>query len=453
MKAPHGVRLRATLAATATVAVALVVVSVVLTTVLYHSVAGTAQAESARKASAAAGRIRDGVAVAPDTAAAPSGTVFRLGSLQPAVCGDVRVAAGGQGAWKSTASYSVVSVALQRTGAPVTVQARTSLAPANTAMSTLWSLLLPGVPALLALVALLTWIAVGRALKPVSAIQAKLTDITAHDLHQRVPEPKSTDEIGALARTVNATLDRLQSAVERHKRFVADAAHELRSPLAILRARLELKAPPDLARQSLTEVTRLESLTADLLLLARLDAGEPLRHQEVDLGQVTAEEAARTRPRSQVRVDLHVADDILVQGSSDQLRRMVGNLVDNAVRHADTSVTVRLTGEGGEGGDGGGLAVLEVIDDGPGIPEEQREAVFDRFTRLDEARDRDHGGSGLGLAIAREITTAHGGDLTVLSRADERRGARLRAVLPRLPPPGVRVNGHFTEPRRSARRR
>jgi signal transduction histidine kinase len=262
-------------------------------------------------------------------------------------------------------------------------------------------------------------------LKPVSAIRAKMADITAHDLHQRVPEPVSHDEIAALARTVNATLDRLQTAVEQHKRFVADAAHELRSPLAVLRTRLELTAhrteAPVLAAQALTDVDRIQTLTTDLLLLARLDAGEPPRDQEVDLGQVAAEEAARTRPRPDVTVALDIATDVLVRGSADQLRRLVANLVDNAVRHAATAVTVRVTADDSR-------AVLEVTDDGPGIPREHREIVFDRFTRLDEARDRDRGGSGLGLAIARDIAVAHHGTLSVATTPDP--GACLRAVLP-----------------------
>jgi signal transduction histidine kinase len=420
MRRPGGVRLRATVAAVLTVAVALGLASAVLLLALRHSLEDSARAEAAMRARTAATAL---------TSAAPPGTpapeTVATGRGEP----DVQVVSGTAAVptWKSGAGYVVAGEQVATKGGTVTIKARSSLAPTREAIATLQRLLLPGVPALLLLVGLLTWLAVGRALRPVSAIRGKLADITAHDLHQRVPEPDARDEIAALARTVNATLDRLQTAVEQHKRFVADAAHELRSPLAVLRARLELTAhrvdAPALAARALTDVGRIQALTDDLLLLARLDAGEPLRGQEVDLGQVAAEEAARTRPRADVAVTLDIAPDVLVHGSGDQLRRLVANLVDNAVRHASTAVEVRLTVRDAR-------AVLEVTDDGPGIPAEHREVVFDRFTRLDESRDRDSGGSGLGLAIARDIAVAHRGSLVVAPSPADRPGACLRAVLP-----------------------
>ncbi|MFF3437870.1 ATP-binding protein [Streptosporangium sp. NPDC002721] len=322
--------------------------------------------------------------------------------------------------WAPGESFALATMPVNTANGTLLVQARASLEPTMDALTALRGLLLPGIPALLLLVAALTWLAVGRALAPVSAIRAEMADITASDLHRRVPVPRSRDEIARLAETMNRTLDRLELAVSRHKRFVADAAHELRSPLAILRTRLELARPGPLAAEALTDVERIQALTSDLLLLARLDAGEPTCHEEVDLGQVTAEEAARSRPRPEIRVTLEVAADTVVLGSAGQLRRLVANLVDNAVRHASSAVTVRLAAEDGE-------AVLDVRDDGPGIPAEHHEAVFDRFTRLDEARDRDAGGAGLGLAIARDIATRHGGSLRV---AGKDRGAWLQARFP-----------------------
>jgi signal transduction histidine kinase len=411
-----GVRLRATVAAVLTVAVALGLASAVLLLVLQDNLEKSARAEAAEKAKTVAAAVKVGGSLPPPGV--------------PAVAGgpDVQVTTSLDApTWKTGSGYVVAGEQVDAQGRTVMIQGRSSLAPTRQAIATLRHLLLPGVPALLLLVALLTWLAVGRALKPVSAIRGKMADITAHDLHQRVPEPDSRDEIAALARTVNATLDRLQTAVEQHKRFVADAAHELRSPLAILRTRLELTThrteAPVLADRALTDVDRIQTLTTDLLLLARLDAGEPPRDQEVELGQVAAEEAAQTRPRPDVTVALDIATDVLVRGSGDQLRRLVANLVDNAVRHATTTVTVRLTADGSQ-------TVLEVTDDGPGIPREHREIVFDRFTRLDQARDRDHGGSGLGLAIARDIAVAHHGTLSVAPMAGTRPGACLRAVLP-----------------------
>ena len=405
-----GVRLRATVAAVLTVATALGLASAVLLLVLQDNLEKSARAEAAEKAKAVAAAVKYRGSVPP-----PSGTP---GGSDVQVTTDM-----GAPTWKTGSGYVVAGEQVKAQGKTVTIQGRSSLAPTRQAIATLWHLLLPGVPALLLLVALLTWMAVGRALKPVSAIRGKLADITAHDLHQRVPEPDSRDEIAALARTVNATLDRLQTAVEQHKRFVADAAHELRSPLAILRTRLELTAHRTEAPvpAALTDVDRIQTLTTDLLLLARLDAGEPPRDQEVDLGQVAAEEAAQIRPRPHVTVAMDIATDVLIRGSGDQLRRLVANLVDNAVHHATTTVTVRVTADDSR-------AVLEVTDDGPGIPREHREIVFDRFTRLDEARDRDRGGSGLGLAIARDIAVAHGGTLSVATTPEP--GACLRAVLP-----------------------
>ncbi|MFB9676758.1 sensor histidine kinase [Streptosporangium vulgare] len=322
--------------------------------------------------------------------------------------------------WAPGDSFALATMPVDTANGTLFVQARASLEPTVDALTALRGLLLPGIPALLLLVAALTWLAVGRALAPVSAIRAEMADITASDLHRRVPVPRSRDEIARLAETMNRTLDRLEQAVSRHKRFVADAAHELRSPLAILRTRLELARPGPLAAEALTDVERIQSLTSDLLLLARLDAGEPGCHEEVDLGQVTAEEAARSRPRPEIRVTLEVAADTVILGSAGQLRRLVANLVDNAVRHASSTVTVRLATDGGE-------AVLDVLDDGPGIPAEHHEAVFDRFTRLDEARDRDAGGAGLGLAIARDIAVRHGGSLRI---AGKDREAWLQARFP-----------------------
>ncbi|MBB5960799.1 sensor histidine kinase [Planomonospora venezuelensis] len=460
------VQVRATLAATAIVAVALGAAAAVLAGVLGGNLARSAVTEAGRRADVTAGMLSsltvsaeravgvvdpdvqilrgseetlaDGRTTVmlwsgtpdPGLTAAPGAETTRPGAETASPAGRAAAAPGGEGpsvtavpagTWAPEGAYVTATAPVATAEGPLLVQARASLEPARAALETLKSVLVPGIPAFLLLVAALTWLAVGRALAPVSAIRAEMADITASDLHRRVPVPGSRDEIARLAETMNRTLDRLESAVSRHKRFVADAAHELRSPLAVLRTRLELAPPGPSAAEALTDVERIQSLTSDLLLLARLDAGEPDRHEEVDLGQVAAEEATRARPRPEVRVGLEVAADVVVRGSAGQLRRLVANLVDNAVRHAGSAVTVRLAAEGGE-------AVLEVCDDGPGIPAEHHEAVFDRFTRLDEARDRDAGGSGLGLAIARDIALRHGGTLAVVPGPPP--GACLRARFP-----------------------
>jgi signal transduction histidine kinase len=434
----RSVRLRATVVATVTVALALGTAGLVLVLVLRGSLASGASQEAARRADEAAAVLAQGAetdhpgrpALAFTSLVGPdpdvqviSATSIEVGGQTGSQSSGTGTGAGAAGqAWGS--GYATAQRQVATAAGPVTVSARVSLDPARAALAMLRDLLLAGLPVLLLLVAGLTWLLTGRALAPVSAIRATFADITATDLHRRVPVPHSGDEIARLARTMNVTLDRLQQAVERHKRFVADAAHELRSPLAILRTRLELgqREAPCLVEESLTDVDRLQNLAADLLLLARLDAGEPLRVDEVDLGEVAAEEALRPR-RGDVQVTLDIAPDVVVTGSASHLRRMVGNLVDNAVRHAASTVVVRVAAP----------ATVQVSDDGPGIPVQHRESVFDRFTRLDETRGRD-GGSGLGLAIARDIAHAHGGTLTATEpdhpTGQVVTGACLRAELP-----------------------
>ncbi|WP_433215013.1 ATP-binding protein [Microtetraspora malaysiensis] len=408
------VRLRATLVATVTVALALGVAAAVLVGILKSSLEAGVGRDASRRAEAAAQAIGMN---ADDTATMVSVPVY--GSADPDVRVEARGAATPDGGWSD--GYATASYVVSTVEGPVTVQGRASLEPVRDALNVLRNLLLVGIPALLLLVAGVSWLLVGRALAPVSAIRRTFADITTSDLHQRVPVPATGDEVARLARTMNATLDRLEGAVEQHKRFVADAAHELRSPIATLRTRLELggREAPELTREALTDVERVQRLAADLLLLARLDAGEPLRTREVDLGQVATEEALRTR-HGDIHIFLDIANDVVVEGSSSHLGRMIGNLVDNAVRHAATAVTVRVTAP----------ATVEVVDDGPGIPAEHRESVFDRFTRLDEARARDAGGSGLGLAIAWDIAHAHGGTLVVADPGPAgTQGACLRADL------------------------
>jgi signal transduction histidine kinase len=442
------VRLRATLIATLVVAGALGVTALVLVTALLSSLRSSADAEAQRRAEAAvpyalemaSGPARPlvdstgtitvadpDIVVMSRSASGPLPTPDRVSvSLTPAESGapaEAGETVPGSPSYWAGEGYTVASLTVDSPTGALLVQARASLDPTQHALDTLRTVLLPGIPTLLFVVALMTWFGVGRALAPVSAIRSRVAEITATDLHQRVPVPRSRDEIAALARTVNATLDRLEAAVDRHRRFVADAAHELRSPIATLRTRMELAEARGsaVADEALVDIERLQALAADLLLLARLDAAEPVPAEEADLGQVAAEEALAVRPRhEEVRVRLDIAPDVVVDGSPGHLTRLVRNLVDNAVRHARSTVDVRVAADSGR-------AVLMVRDDGPGIPPEHRESVFDRFTRLDEARARDAGGSGLGLSIARDIAAVHGGTLVV---TDDGPGACLRASLP-----------------------
>ncbi|GAA0337990.1 HAMP domain-containing sensor histidine kinase [Streptomyces blastmyceticus] len=288
--------------------------------------------------------------------------------------------------------------------------------------------LLAGSPPLIALAAAIAWAVTGLALRPVTTIRTELAAVTPSGLDRRVPEPAGGDEVALLARTVNATLDRLEQAVGRQRQFVADASHELRNPVAAVRSQLEVAlASPggpteESVRAALAETVRLQRVAADLLLLARLDARVPAAGEPVDLALLAAEEAAR-RPGARVPVAVRADAPVPMRGRESQLERLLANLVDNALRHAASRVTVSAGVA-----EGGAVAVLEVADDGPGIPEDRRERVFERFVRLDAARDRESGGSGLGLAIAREIAHAHGGTLTAGERTGG--GARLVARFP-----------------------
>jgi signal transduction histidine kinase len=274
-----------------------------------------------------------------------------------------------------------------------------------------------GVPLASAALAAVVWWAVGGALRPVEDLRARVDAISATRLDRRVPEPAAPREIGRLARTMNAMLGRLQTSADRQRRFVADAAHELRTPLARMRTELEVdRAHPDSAdlaetsRSVLDEVVGLQRLVDDLLLLARGDAGalaraEPAESAEVDLDDVVERVAARARGAG-ADVDTAGVRPVQVRGHAGQLERAAANLIDNAVRHARSRVTVTL------GEHAPDAAELVVADDGPGIPPADRERVFERFTRLDDARAAG-GGAGLGLAIARDIAERHGGTLTV----------------------------------------
>jgi signal transduction histidine kinase len=261
--------------------------------------------------------------------------------------------------------------------------------------------------------AALTWIFVGRTLRPVKAITDEVEAIGATELARRVPHPGTDDEIGRLADTVNRMLARLERANDRQRRFVADASHELRSPLTRLRTSLEVELvdPHDAdrgLRDALGQVIEMQDLTEDLLELARAEEGlDVYRPGPVDLDDVVLRELDRLFARERVGVDRSGLSAAHVRGDRAQLTRLVRNLLDNAERHAESTVRVVLREEGRE-------AVLVVSDDGPGVPSEAVETIFERFGRADWSRTSEIGGAGLGLAIAREIASRHGGSLRLV---------------------------------------
>ena len=279
-------------------------------------------------------------------------------------------------------------------------------------VSILTRILTATVPIVVAILGGLTWWLAGRTLRPVEQMRREMSTISATNVSARLAEPGTGDEIDRLAHTMNQTLDRLEATIERQRRFVADASHELRSPLTRIRSELEIDlaggrpADPDATERSvLAEAVDLHHLVEDLLQLARSDDNvESTPHQPVDLDDIVLREARRLAERGRVRVDLRGVSAAAVDGDPRQLTRAVRNLFDNAERHAITVVTVVL----GERDD---RVRFTVSDDGDGIPPRSREVVFERFSRLDDARSRDAGGTGLGLAIVRDIVERHGGTI------------------------------------------
>jgi signal transduction histidine kinase len=296
------------------------------------------------------------------------------------------------------------------------VVAAGTLDPVHRSVRTVQQGLLVSFPLLLGAVAVLAWLLAGRALRPVEAIRMEVESITGSTLDRRVPVPRSGDEVSRLAQTMNAMLDRLEDASTRQQRFVADASHELRSPVTAIRTELEVAqrtaAPhewPQVADRLLAEEARLEAVITDLLLLASLDESAASEQVVIDVAELATEEARRRAPdREGVAIEVEAPAGSLVHGSRTQLRRAVVNLLDNAGRHARSTVRLSVHQRDGR------VRVL-VDDDGPGIPEADRERVFERFTRLDEHRSRTgtSGGAGLGLSLVRRIAELHAGTATV----------------------------------------
>lgn len=305
-----------------------------------------------------------------------------------------------------------------------------SLASAEALQARLRTQIWFALPSLALLVGLLTLTLAWRALRPVEAVRAETAEIVHRRRGHRLRGKHLRGDTAPLARTINQVLDRLDASAARQRRFVADASHELRSPLASIQTQLEVAlAHPELAdwpataREVELEVAKLRQTVDDLLLLARIDEHAPPRQELVDLDELALAEARRVRERGRVEVDIDQVSGARILGDPDQLTRVVRNLVGNAERHATRRLRleVRLLDDQ--------EAELVVADDGPGIRPADRERVFHRFTRLDEARRRGRGGTGLGLSIAREVVRAHGGSIWVSEAPGG--GARLVVRLPR----------------------
>lgn len=406
-----GVRLRVTLAAAGLFAVALTLASFVLVTTVHDNLADEIAQTNQEQLDAVATQLAEGTS--PGELEVPNGprgqprvtvrgqgrepvdTIPGQGNLPPLRSDDPRVRA---------------QRTVETAQGTITLVAEQSLEEVDSTVESITSALVLGVPLLVALVAGLTWWLTGRALRPVESIRAEAAAITGSTIHRRVPEPANDDEIGRLARTMNSMLDRLEESSIRQRQFVSDASHELRSPVASIRAQLEValrRGPaanwPVVATRVLDEDERLEQAVDELLELARTQESEPTETAEVDLDEVVLEETTRAR---RVPIDTSQVSGGRVLGSERQFARVVRNLLDNACRHAASKVSLTL-------GTRDGSVWLVVDDDGPGIPVADRERVFDRFTRLDEGRARDAGGVGLGLSMVKAIVERHGGSVVV----------------------------------------
>jgi len=287
------------------------------------------------------------------------------------------------------------------------------------------TLLALGVPLITFAGAAILWVVVGRTLHPVDRMRRDALVIAELGGDQRVHDPQTQDELGRLASTLNDMLGRLDANAVAMRQFVSDSSHEIRTPIANIRARLETASGDgwaDARSDAIGEVERIERLIDDLAYLAASDEGQqPRSDDRIELDDVLFAEAERVQRHGRVSVDASAIEPVIVTGDRSQIERAVRNLVANAERHANTAIGLSVVTAEGE-------VVIDVDDDGSGIGEADRERIFERFVRLDESRQRGTGGTGLGLAIASEVIGEHGGSIEALT--SPMGGARIRVTLP-----------------------
>ena len=381
---------------------------------------------------------------------APDGRVLSSSAGTAALLTDAqrRQALGGETSFTAQIGADrtrVLAAPATRAGAPVVVAVAARTVVSDVAVERVELALLLGAPVAVLLAGVGAWLLAGAALRPVERMRREAAEISDRDLDRRLGVPATRDEIAALGTTINALLARLQEALHRERGFVADAGHELRTPLAILRAELELAARPGRSREALVdaineagaETDRLIRLAEDLLLLARADNHQPfLRPRRLsvpDLLHAAARGAATRAAEREVTVAVHVPPILDVAADPDRLRQAVDNLLDNATRHSPRGGVVELSA----GVARPGVLTIEVDDRGPGFPVDFLPHAFDRFHRAGDARSRDDGGSGLGLSIVRAIVRAHGGKVAATNRAGG--GAAVTIELPAVESPTTPV--------------
>jgi signal transduction histidine kinase len=449
---PGGVRLQATVIATVVVALALAAGGLILVVLVHRSLVGSLDAAGLARAHdvgalAASGRLQPSVASTGEESSVvqvvdPAGKVI---AASPNITGDAAflpapprlrrrqvLTRSGLPIADSAQAFRVVAEPAQLPNGPGWVYVATSIAQIDLTTARLAALLALGLPVLLIVVAASTWAAVGRALRPVEQIRSSAASIGGSEHGARLLVPTSRDEVARLAQTMNEMLARIEAAVGRQREFVGDASHELRSPLAALQAEIDVAlnhpqphAPAGLLTRLSAQTERMAHLLDGLLFLARADEGAArLGHALVDVDELVLAEARRLREAGST-VILSGPDAVRIHGSASELSRLLHNLGDNAAAHARSTVSLGLHVESDH-------AVLTVADDGPGIPAADRERIFERFTRLDQARARTAtgGGAGLGLAICKQIVERHGGQIALEAGT----GARFVVRLPLTQP-------------------
>ncbi|MFV2001207.1 MAG: sensor histidine kinase [Acidimicrobiia bacterium] len=427
----RSVRARSTIAATTVVAVALIVAGFSAVALQRASLENAVDAALAARVEDLTSLIRDGAIPQQLAAAGDDDALVQITdgnrmviAWSPNIAGEDPISdiqpVGGPRVFVTQTlpiddgEFRLVAQSVATVEQTFTIYAAASLEPVQEAVGTLGTILIIGIPALITFVGFTVWLIIGRALQPVEAIRTKVASIGDRDLDRRVPVPDSDDEIARLATTMNQMLNRLEESSHQQRRFVADASHELRSPLAAIRSQLEVGLIhgetvdwTTTSEDVLDETLRMQRLVDDLLLLARSDSGTlPISNRSVDLDDIVFELVERVQLTTSITIDTTRVSGAQVVGDKDSLTRLVRNLLENAVRFATDRIEMSLA-------ELDGIAALTISDDGPGIPQADRAEVFERFTRLDEARDRGHGGTGLGLAICREIALHHSGSITV----------------------------------------
>ena len=445
------VRARSTIVATAIVGIALAVMSVTAVTLQRIALIDTIDSGLITRADDIAGLLISGsvparIAVAGDddalvqvidangTVVAASENIDGEGPIATVTGEAVGQVVTTRSLPTGDGSLRLVSRGVETDHGNFTIYAAASLEQVTEAVAVLSATLFVGVPLLAALVGVTVWILIGRSLRSVEEIRSQVSSIGDRELDRRVPVPDTDDEIANLATTMNEMLERLQDSSNQQRRFVADASHELRSPLATIRSELEVyqmhpvsEGWPRVADTVLQEALRMQRLIDDLLLLAKSDAaGLSVPGTAVDLDDLVFDQVERLKSLTAITFDTRKVSGAQIVGDRAALERLVRNLIENAARYAITIIDITLS-------ENDQRATLIIEDDGSGIAEGDRVRVFDRFTRLDEARDRDHGGTGLGLAIVAEIVERHGG--TVEVDQSSAGGALFRVDLPRNPPP------------------